>query len=813
MFKNLKIGSRLMIGFMIMAILVGVVSFFSIIELSKIQKPLTKDIPQGLRDIEKTSRLDSLAQRVQYYGQLLTESVKNYALTSDKKWKYRYLNIEPTLESVIQEAINRGDEEDKRIFSEIQKAKRAFVELEKSSIDAVDQLDLTKARLILEGVTYWQLKESYKAGEEKYVTRRGKKLGDTLEVTSSNVDLMVEQTNRLVQNSIRLLMTVSIFGILLAMGLGFLVANSILNPIKKLQKGVQIIGKGNLEHKIRIQSKDEIGQFAAAFNEMTLKLKESYTGLEEKVNEKTKELANKIEEIAQQNQELEESRKTILEVLHDLEIAKARIEKEKVESEALLASIGDGIIATDQNGKIRMINHQVEIMLGWKSEEAIGKLFSDIIASQDEKGNPIPRDQRPIPTALATGNKITTAAYYVRKDRTKFPVSITVSPIKLDNEIVGAIEIVRDITKEKEVDRMKTEFISTVSHELRTPLTVIREGVSLVIDGILGEVNAKQKKFLGIALNDIDRLKRIIDNLLNISKIEAGKVEIKRDEVDMVELAEGVISNFQIQAKNKGLELRGRFPHRPILVYVDPDRIVQVLTNLVGNALKFTEKGWIEISVEDKGENVEAYVADTGKGIGQEDLQKVFGKFQQFDRTDGAGEKGTGLGLSIAKGIVELHHGKIWVESELAHGSKFTFVLPKYNPQEFLKNYIAEGLRDAKQQMGSFSMINFHIEGFEELKKELGREKIAVLLNRLEGLAKSSLRRQLDSVLRYAHTFFIILPGTEKRHAESIAERIEKCFADYLSKEEFGRKVKIGCKIAGYPEDGNSEATLLERAA
>ena len=233
----------------------------------------------------------------------------------------------------------------------------------------------------------------------------------------------------------------------------------------------------------------------------------------------------------------------------------------------------------------------------------------------------------------------------------------------------------------KKLDDLKSEFINTVSHELRTPLTTIREVVSQILEGILGPTTPDQKEFLAICLQDVDRLKRIIDNLLDISKLEAGKVELKREEIDIVALAKGVMAIFSPKAVSLNLEFKGDFSSEKAIAYADKDNIIQVFTNLIGNAFKFCEKGYIQIGVADKPEHVECCVYDTGKGMSEEDLPKVFGKFQQFNRADGPGEKGTGLGLSISKNIVELHNGKIWVESQLNAWTRFIFTLPKHNQE------------------------------------------------------------------------------------------------------------------------------------
>jgi signal transduction histidine kinase len=207
----------------------------------------------------------------------------------------------------------------------------------------------------------------------------------------------------------------------------------------------------------------------------------------------------------------------------------------------------------------------------------------------------------------------------------------------------------------------------------------MKEGVNLLLDKVTGQINQEQEKILGIARGNIERLTRIINDLLDISKIEAGRIELKKDIIDIGDLIGQVVFSFGPKAKEKGLELRMNIPREKVEIYADKDKITQVLTNLIGNALKFSEKGYAEVSLRELEDKLECAVSDTGLGISSEDIPKVFDKFSQFGRSPGSGEKGTGLGLSIAKGIVEMHKGNIWFESELGKGSKFIFTLPKYH--------------------------------------------------------------------------------------------------------------------------------------
>ena len=237
-------------------------------------------------------------------------------------------------------------------------------------------------------------------------------------------------------------------------------------------------------------------------------------------------------------------------------------------------------------------------------------------------------------------------------------------------------------TKNRELQRLddlKSDFVATVSHELRTPLTIIQEGVALISDRILGDVNEKQVSILSQVLENIARLTRIIDGLLDISKLEAGEMELKRSSVDTAKFIKKIVEDFQSKAKEKKIVLETSLSKKVSRIYADSDKLIQILTNLVSNSLKFTPvNGKITVRADDDADgSVMISVSDTGVGMSGGDVSKLFNKFQQFDRVHGPGEKGTGLGLSISKKIVELHGGRIWAESKIKKGSTFCFTIPK----------------------------------------------------------------------------------------------------------------------------------------
>ena len=368
-------------------------------------------------------------------------------------------------------------------------------------------------------------------------------------------------------------------------------------------------------------------------------------------------------------------------------------------------------------------------------------------------------------------------------------------------------ELERKNEELKKLDQLKSDFISNVSHELRTPLTTIREAVSQVLEGILGQTTPEQREFLSMCLEDIDRLKRIINNLLDISKIEAGKVHAKRELADIIELARKVCSVFLPRFNALGLEIKSVFSRESIEIYADRDKIIQVFNNLIGNAIKFTERGHVEISVQDKGSYVECYVADTGRGMRDEDLVKVFDKFQQFGREAGPGEKGTGLGLAISKGIVELHRGQIWVESKLNKGTKFTFTLPKCTPKELFRQYLVDCFKESFRQDTLLSALNVYIKNFDVIDGSV----LDKVLKAFESLSKNNLRGREDYVIKDNNAVLIILAQTAKKDAVSVFERLQKAFNDFLTRQHLSEEISLGFKIVGCPEDANTDEELFNK--
>jgi len=362
-------------------------------------------------------------------------------------------------------------------------------------------------------------------------------------------------------------------------------------------------------------------------------------------------------------------------------------------------------------------------------------------------------------------------------------------------------ELQLEIERHIRLEELKDDLINTVSHELRTPLSITKEAISLVLEHVPGPINDQQAEILGIAKNNVERLARIINGLLDVSKIESGRTRLHREEFDLGRLVRLTAAAFEIKSRDKGLGLSVRLPGQTVVAYADEDKVSHILMNLVDNAVKFTKRGSVEITVADKGTSVECRVRDTGPGIAPQDLPKIFDKFTQFGRRDGPGEKGTGLGLSIVKGLVELHKGEIRVESELGQGKTAIFTLPRPDFQDRLQSRISDMIRDAAEANGVFSVIIFNLPGFGGLEAESPERTSAAMRELSEALTKS-LRRRGDTVFCEKGTFYLMLPETRKNDAPFVLTRILKNLDECIAADGFLRgRTRLQTRILAYPEE------------
>jgi len=382
-------------------------------------------------------------------------------------------------------------------------------------------------------------------------------------------------------------------------------------------------------------------------------------------NEKTSDILPS--DVQHAYEELQEGAKTLAEV--------------SARNQALLESIGDGIIATDQDGRMTLVNDSAERMLGKKREKILGKSMVEEIPLVDEKGKAVPLYRRPAVLALSNGKKTSqpqgVTYYYERSDGSRFPVGITVTPFVLGERIVGTIVVFRDITIETDIDRAKTEFVSLASHQLRTPLATIRWYAEMLRDESLGKLNEEQKEYLNTMYKSNLRMIDLVDALLNVSRLELGTFIIEPEETDLVDLAKSVLEELAVKIQAKSMQIETKYEPEKIVLSVDPKLTRIIFQNLLSNAIKYTPgKGKVSLSVEQKHKEVLIKVADTGYGIPKADQDKIFTKLFRADNVKTKETEGTGLGLYIIRQILETAGGKIWFESEENKGTTFYVSLP-----------------------------------------------------------------------------------------------------------------------------------------
>jgi two-component system sensor histidine kinase/response regulator len=364
----------------------------------------------------------------------------------------------------------------------------------------------------------------------------------------------------------------------------------------------------------------------------------------------------------------------------------------------------------------------------------------------------------------------------------------------------------------RKLDEMKSEFVSVASHELRTPLAAIKNAVQLMLQGKTGEINENQKKFLSMAERNINRLTGILNSLLDLSRIESGKIGLKFEELDLRGSIEFILSSLKTQTDGKSIQLKMEIPEELPSVYGDREKVEQILTNLVGNATKFTPEGG-EISVsakpfEEEGNMVAISVKDSGIGIPEDQLERIFEKFHQVEDSLRRSITGTGLGLAITKGLVEAHHGKIWVESEVGKGSTFTFTLPmsKGEKRDIHFRFILD--REFRRaQKNSCPLTLFLIEVMDERA-----EVKDTLLDTVEEKVKQYLWRNSDITLRREHEKLLAaICEADLKGAQAIQQRIEERILKDLTKSiDPPPVIKVGA--ATYPEEALSEKELFKIA-
>jgi PAS domain S-box-containing protein len=338
----------------------------------------------------------------------------------------------------------------------------------------------------------------------------------------------------------------------------------------------------------------------------------------------------------------------------------------------ILTGAADGIVGLNGDGRIAFANPAALTMLDRSAEEVIGAPLHAVVHGATCRETRCPLSLR----VDASSVRSVVADQFVRAGGTAFPAEFSFTPFDEHGPRAGAVLVFRDISERRAVERMKDEFLSIVSHELRTPLTSVRGSLGLLESGVAGELSLHASRMVEIAVDNTDRLTRLINDILDIERMTTGRIALEQRECEAADLIANAVRIVAPAADDAGVAVEtGAVDGR---VWADPDRIVQTLTNLISNAVKFSVRdGVVVVSATEAGSDVCFVVTDSGRGIPPDKLAVIFDRFQQVDPSDARDKGGVGLGLAIAKGIVEQHRGRISVESTVGVGSTFSFHIPQ----------------------------------------------------------------------------------------------------------------------------------------
>jgi GAF domain-containing protein len=355
---------------------------------------------------------------------------------------------------------------------------------------------------------------------------------------------------------------------------------------------------------------------------------------------------------------------------------------ETTKTEAILEGVADGVMVTDPDGLVIRFNAAAEHILSTPRAQVLGRSIEELGGLYGASGTTwLKAVDSWIVEPSQSGENVLLSDRLELEDRI---VSVRLSPVAVQGEFLGTVSLFRDITQEVEVERAKSEFVSTVSHELRTPMTSVKGYADLLVLGAAGDLNEHQKRFLSIIKNSADRLTMLVNDLLDIGRIDTDRIELKLKEVELASAVEIVVESLKGRSRDKRQELITEIPQNLPAVWADQDRLIQILTNLVSNAQQYTPTGGQvrlkAAACKDAGtgaEMVKISVSDDGIGITPEDQAKIFDRFFRADHPMVQETAGTGLGLSITQSLVLMHGGRLWVESEPGKGSTFEFTLPR----------------------------------------------------------------------------------------------------------------------------------------
>ncbi|MDO8805818.1 MAG: ATP-binding protein [Elusimicrobiota bacterium] len=467
-------------------------------------------------------------------------------------------------------------------------------------------------------------------------------------------------------------------------------------------------------------------------------------------------------------------------------IERAKIERELRKRESrlrdILEEIPDGFLVVSQDRAVIFANHGAELIYGRDRADLMSHPFT--LDTDTEK---------PVETDL------------LRLDGKKMPLEVRTVETHWDSAACRLV-MLRDLTSVRTLERNRDEFISKVSHELRSPLTVVKESLALVYDGAAGNVSAQQKEILKMGLDNTARLNRLIDAMLDLTKIEAGVMPVDMAKADLGALISVTAAEYTYLAAAQKITMSSELPDSPLSAYCDVEKLREVLANLVSNAIKFTPPGgYIQLSLRPWEGQALLCVENSGPGIEPQNIPLLFNKFTQVGRASPQGVKGTGLGLAISRGIVEMHRGRIWAESEPGKYCKFYVLLPLPSFEEVIKRLVhgeIELCGGGKRQLCSVTLILPP----EMLKDGTGENSLAA---KTEALIKTSLHNSHAILKREEGDFTILLSNSGLKECARTGAFLEKSLADLAGLPQ-GKAFNFIYALS-YPEDFQDEDGFIKK--
>jgi PAS domain S-box-containing protein len=498
------------------------------------------------------------------------------------------------------------------------------------------------------------------------IRHRGKRIG-TLYVAADNRDRAAR-----VHQYKEIAITILLFSLLTAFVLAARLQRLISAPIVDLARVAALVSneKSFTVRATPTKLNDEVGNLVDAFNGMLAELEQRDRKLQVYQTELETTVALRTAELTTANDAL-------LIAKNAAEKAASRNAQLARESALILNSATDGILGIDLANKPTFLNPAGAAMIGMSLADFDGKTIHQAIHHSHADGTPWPEEECANTAAMRRGDPIRIVSdTFWRPDGSSFPVEYSSTPM-LDEtgDHIGAVVTFRDVTERCAIEKLKSEFVSTVSHELRTPLTSIRGALGLLSSGLLGAVAEKGQRMLEIAVTNTDRLVRLINDILDLERIESGKVELRRGRVDAHAMVEQAREGLQSIADAENI----RIVVEPFdgTLWGDSDRVIQTLTNLIGNAIKFSPANTTVTLTGTAGATEFTFcVADEGRGVPDDKLASIFQRFNQVDASDSRAKGGSGLGLAICQSIVTAHGGRIWAEKNEPAGTRMRFTIP-----------------------------------------------------------------------------------------------------------------------------------------